>query len=171
MDILSTDQFSMDVVDSMRTVLDQIALPPPVVKFPGDIASEDSPLRVWLTSSAQYSKFAASPNFRQLQASTSTMARASQMKTHPFSAYLSRGDAGLWNGFLLLKLPHLIRFYASNPVKYCADASSNVESTANVPDSFGNNFAIDRSIILGGQAAAEAFAASEHSGIPFFWKE
>lgn len=34
-----------------------------------------------------------------------------------------------------------------------------------------DKFAVDRAILLGGQAVAQAFAASEHSGMPFFWKE
>lgn len=163
--IQSTDVFKMDTVDSMRTVLDQIPLPPPIVIFEGDKAATDSPLRVWLLSPAQYNKFAADPAFRQLQASA--MARANQANQHP----LFLGEAGLWNGFLLIKMPKPIRFYAGDTVKYCADVASETESSALVPASFGNNFAIDRSIILGGQAVAEALAASDKSGIPFFWSE
>jgi len=98
-DIATTDLFTMDSVDSMKTVLDQIALPPPICKFEGDVAAEDSPLRVWLVSPAQYNKFAAQPGFRSF------------------------------------------------------------------------TFAVDRSIILGGQAIAEAMAASDKSGVPFFWSE
>lgn len=165
MDITSTDIFKMDTVDAMRTVLDQMALPPPIVKFEGDVAAEDSPLRVWLMSPAQYNKFAADPSFRSLQASA--MARASQAGGHP----LFKGDAGLWNNFLLIKMPRPIRFYAGDTIKYCADSKSEAESSCVVPASFGDNFAIDRSIILGGQAVAEAFAAHKNSGIPFFWSE
>ena len=40
-----------------------------------------------------------------------------------------------------------------------------------VPDSFGNQYAVDRALLLGGQALAQAWAASEHSGMPFFWSE
>ena len=58
---------NMDSVDSMKTVLDQIALPPPICKFEGDANAEDSPLRVWLVSPAQYNKFAAQPGFRSFQ--------------------------------------------------------------------------------------------------------
>lgn len=164
-DIASTDLFRMDTVDAMRTVLDQIALPPPIVKLEGDMAAEDDPLRVWLVSPAQYNKFAADPSFRSFQASA--LARASQAKQHP----LFLGSVGLWNGFLIMKMPRPIRFYAGNPIRYCASASSEVESEAIVPQSFGTQFAVDRSVILGGQAVAEAFAASGHSGIPFFWSE
>lgn len=164
-DIASTDIFKMDTVDAMRTVLDQIPLPPPIVKFEGDKAAEDSPLRVWLLSPAQYNKFAADPSFRSLQASA--LARASQAGQHP----MFLGEAGLWNGFLLIKMPRPIRFYAGDTVRYCASLSSENESTCTVPASFASTYAIDRSIILGGQAIAQALASSKQSGIPFFWSE
>jgi len=164
-DIQSTDIFKMDTVDSMRTVLDQIPLPPPIVQFEGDKAATDSPLRVWMMSPAQYNKFASDPSFRQLQASA--MARASQAGQHP----LFLGEAGLWNGFLLIKMPRAIRFYAGDVIRYCGSAGSETESTATVPASFGTQFAVDRSVILGGQAIAEALASSDKSGIPFFWSE
>lgn len=164
-DITSADIFKMDTVDSMRTVLDQIPLPPPIVKFEGDKAADDSPLRVWMVSPAQYNKFAADPSFRQLQASA--MARASQAGQHP----LFLGEAGLWNGFLIIKMPRAIRFYAGDEIKYCASYTSEAESSVLVPASFSTTHAIDRSIILGGQAVAEALASSDKSGIPFFWSE
>lgn len=164
-DIASTDLFKMDTIDSMKSVLDQIALPPPIVQFEGDVAATDSPLRVWMVSPAQYNKFAADPSFRQFQASA--LARANQAKGHP----LFLGEAGLWNGFLIIKMPKPIRFYAGDTVKYCASYTSEAESDALVPASFGTSFAVDRSIILGGQAVAEALASSGKSGIPFFWSE
>ncbi|ENX57646.1 MULTISPECIES: DUF4043 family protein [Acinetobacter] len=165
LDIATTDLFTMDAVDSMKTVLDQIALPPPIVKFEGDANADDSPIRVWLVSPAQYNKFAAQPGFRSFQ--SAAFARASQAKQHP----LFMGDVGLWNGFIIRKLPRPIRFYAGDDIKYCAAYDSEVESTVKVPASFADKFAIDRSIILGGQALAEAFAASDKSGVPFFWSE
>lgn len=164
-DITSTDLFKMDTVDSMRTVLDQIALPPPIVKFEGDVAADDSPLRVWMVSPAQYNKFAADPQFRQMQASA--FARANQAKQHP----LFMGEVGLWNGFLIIKMSKPIRFYAGDTIKYCDSYTSETESSVVVPASFGDNFAVDRSLILGGQAVAEALASSGKSGIPFFWSE
>lgn len=165
LDIATTDLFTMDAVDSMKTVLDQIALPPPIVKFEGDANADDSPIRVWLVSPAQYNKFAAQPGFRSFQ--SAAFARASQAKQHP----LFMGDVGLWNGFIIRKLPRPIRFYAGDDIKYCAAYDSEVESTVKVPASFADKFAVDRSIILGGQALAEAFAASDKSGVPFFWSE
>ncbi|MBJ9903151.1 phage capsid family protein [Acinetobacter bereziniae] len=159
------DLFTMDAVDSMKSVLDTIALPPPICKFEGDSNADDSPIRVWLVSPDQYNKFASQPGFRTFQ--SAAWARASQAKQHP----LFTGDVGLWNNFIIRKMPRPIRFYAGDTIKYCAAYDSEVESSAIVPASFGEKFAVDRSIILGGQALAEAMASSEHSGAPFFWSE
>lgn len=164
-DLATTDLLKMDTVDGIRTVMEQIALPPPAVVFEGDKAATDSPIRVLLVSPAQYSGFATDPNFRSLQASA--MARAQQAGGHP----LFMGDAGLWNGVLIVKMPKPIRFYAGDSLRYCAAYDSEAESSCKVPDSFGTSFAVDRAILLGGQAVAEALAASEKSKIPFFWSE
>lgn len=164
-DITTADVLKMDTIDSMKSVLEQIELPPPIVNIEGDSQSEDSPLRLWLVSSAQYEAVASDPNFRQIQASA--LARSSQAKNHP----LFMGEVGIWNGFLIRKLPKPIRFYAGDSINYSSEYFSEVVMQAKVPDSFGENFAIDRSIILGGQAVIEAFARSDKSGIPFFWSE
>jgi len=166
-DLQTTDLFRMDTADGIRTTMEQIALPPPPVRFEGDKAATDSPLRVLLVSSAQYSSFATDPAFRQFQASS--MARASMAGMHP----LFLGDAGLWNGVLIVKMPKPIRFYAGDVIKYAADFGSEVESSALVPASFGTTFAVDRAILLGGQAVAQAFAAApeKNGSMPFFWSE
>jgi N4-gp56 family major capsid protein len=164
-DIASTDLLKMGTVDAVRAYVDQIALPPPPVQFDGDQAATDSPLRVMLLSPAQYSGFATDPAFRNFQAAAS--ARARLAKDHP----LFLGDAGLWQGILLVKMPKPIRFYAGDVLRYCAAYDSEVETDALVPAAFADKFAIDRAILLGGQALAQAFAASEHSGMPFFWSE
>ena len=163
--IATTDMLTLNTVDAMKTVLDQIALPPTIIKVAGDRSAEDSPLRVWLMSPAQYNKFAADPAFRQFQ--SAALARASNANSHP----LFQGDVGLWNGFIIRRMPRPIRFYAGDTIQYCASYDSEIETAATVPASFGDKFAVDRSIILGGQALAEALAASEHSGVPFFWSE
>lgn len=164
--IASTDLFGLDTVDAAKTILDEMVLPPPMIKCDGDQQADDSPIRVWLVSPAQYNRFAAQPGFRSFQAAA--FARASDAKQHP----LFKGDVGLFNNFIIRKMARPIRFYAGDPINYCASHDSEIESIAYVPQSFAEgNYAIDRSIILGGQALAEALAASDKSGIPFFWSE
>ncbi|QLI49413.1 structural protein [Pseudomonas phage vB_PaeM_USP_18] len=165
MDITTSDVLSMSVVDSLRSVMDEMVLPPPIVKFDGDEASEDDPLRVLLVTPLQYNQFAADPAFRSMQAAA--LARAGNAKGHP----IFKGEVGLWNNFLIVKQNIPIRFFAGDTVKYCADYTSETESGVLVPASFTNKFAVDRAILLGGQAVGEALAKSDKSGIPYFWSE
>ncbi len=166
-DLGTTDVMSIETVDAMRSVMDSMALPPPGIQIPGDAASEDSPLRLWLMTPAQFDGFAASSNFRTYQANA--LARASQAKQHPL--FLGP-DTALWNGFLIKKLNRPIRFYAGNTIKYCASATSETESSTLVPSELtAGTYAVDRSIILGGQAIVHAMGASSLSGMPFFWNE
>lgn len=164
MTIASTDVFSMGIIDSMRAVMDDMVMPPPIVKFEGDAAAEDEPLRVMLVSPLQYNQFAADPNFRAIQ--MAAHARASNAKQHP----VFRGEVGLWNNFLIMKQNIPVRFFAGDTIKYCADHTG-TENSVIVPAALGAGFAVDRAIILGGQAVGEAMAKSDKSGIPFFWSE
>lgn len=163
--LTTADQFTLDTVDSMRTLMDEMVLPPPIVKFEGDKAAEDSPIRVWLVSPSQYNWFARQKDFRTFQGAA--LARASQANQHD----IFKGDVGLWNNFIIRKMPRPIRFYSGDVIKYCGSYTSAEESDMLVPASFADKFAIDRSVILGGQAIGEAFASSEKSGVPFFWSE
>lgn len=167
MTIASTDLMNMDVVDSIRVVMENMPLPPPPVIFEGDKAAMDAPLRVLLVSPDQYNAFLKSGNgqFRTLQ--SNAMARSQQAGMNP----LFLGEAGLWNGILIVKMPKPIRFYAGDEIKYCADPSTAVESSCIAPAALGTGFAVDRAILLGGQALAEAWGKNNKSGSPFFWSE
>lgn len=165
--ITSTDELSMDIVDSMRAVMDEMVMPPPVVKFDGDAAAEDEPLRVMLVTALQYNQLARDKDFRAIQAAAH--ARASNAKNHP----IFRGEVGLWNNFLIVKQNVPVRFFGGDTIKYCP-LHDGVESSVIVPESFksgSTQYAVDRAIILGGQAVGEALAKSDKSGLPFFWSE
>lgn len=165
MTIATTDVMNMDLADALRTHLDSMDLPPPPVRFEGDQMSIDAPMRVLLCSSEQYTSFVRSTNFRTLQAQA--MARAQQAKQNP----LFLGEAGLWNGILIVKMPKPIRFRAGDAVKYCAAFDSATESSVVVPAGFGTTHAVDRAILLGGQALAEAYGKARQTGNPYFWSE
>jgi N4-gp56 family major capsid protein len=168
--IATTDVLNSDVVDGIRTVLDSMAMPPSPVIFEGDKMASDSPLRVLLVSSENYTSFVQSTNFRTLQAQA--MARSQTAGGNP----LFMGDAGIWNGILIVKMPKPIRFYAGDPINWCGSFYTETENTTDcVPDSFNVDgkrvFAVDRSILLGGQALATALGMNNKTGNPFFWSE
>lgn len=164
--ISSTDTMTADVIDTLRTKLDSMPLPPQGVRFEGDQAADDSPLRVLLVSSEQYTSIVQSTNFRTFQANA--MARASMAKNHP----IFLGEAGLWNGILIVKMPKPIRFLSGDSLRWCASTTSTTEtSTDLVPAAFGTTYAIDRALLLGGQALAEAWGKSRQTGDSYFWSE
>ncbi|MCK9214945.1 MAG: N4-gp56 family major capsid protein, partial [Rhodoferax sp.] len=137
--IATTDVLNADVVDGLRTYLDSMPLPPPPVIFDGDKMAGDVPLRVLLVSSEQYTSFVQSTNFRTLQANS--MARAQMAGNHP----IFMGDAGIWNGILIVKMPKPIRFYAGDPINWCASYTTETETTTDlVPAGFGTGYAVDR---------------------------
>ena len=166
--IATTDVMNADLVDALRTQLDSMAVPPPPVVFEGDKMAADSPLRVLLVSSEQYTSFMQSNSgqFRTLQANA--MARSQQAGNNP----LFMGDVGLWNGILIIKMPKPIRFYAGDSLRWCNSYTSETEvATDLVPAAFGTGYAVDRAILLGGQALAEAWGKHVKTGNPFFFSE
>ena len=166
--LATTDLMNADVVDGIRTMLDSIAVPPPPVVFPDDQAAADSPLRVLMVSSEQYTAFqqSNSGSFRTFQANA--MARSQMAGNNP----LFRGDVGLWNGILIIKMPKPIRFYSGDSLRWCASYTSETETATDlVPAAFGTGYAVDRAILLGGQALAEAWGKHNKTGMPYFFSE
>ncbi len=165
--IQTTDVMNIDLVDALRTRLDGMPLPPPPVQFKDDQMAADAPMRVLLCSSEQYTSLVRSGNFRTWQANA--MARAQMAKMNP----LFMGEAGLWNGILIVKMPKPIRFFGGDVLRWCADVNAETETaTDRVPESFkADGFAVDRALLLGGQALAEAYGKARQTGNPYFWSE
>jgi N4-gp56 family major capsid protein len=166
--IATTDVMNTDLIDALRTQLDSMPIPPPPVIFEGDKMASDSPLRVLLVSSEQYTSILQSNSgqFRTFQANA--MARAQSAGQNP----LFTGEAGLWNGILIVKMPKPIRFYSGNPINWCQSYTTETETTTDlVPAAFGTGYAVDRALLLGGQALMEAWGKHNKSGFPFFVSE
>lgn len=164
--IATGDVLNETVVDALRTHLDSMPLPPSPVIFDGDKMASDAPMRVLLCSSENYTSFVQSTNFRTLQ--SNAMARSQMAGGNP----LFTGEAGFWNGILIIKMPKPIRFHAGDSLAYCESKTSDVETIdALVPAAFGTTHAVDRSILLGGQALAMAYGKNNKTGNPYFWSE
>ena len=74
---------------------------------------------------------------------------------------LFMGEAGIWNGIPIIKMPKPIRFYSGDSLRWCASLTSETETATDlVPASFGSSYAVDRALLLGGQAPAEAWGGT-----------
>ena len=165
--LTTADVFNADLVDSLRMQLESMALPPSAVEFDGDKLAADAPLRVLLCSAEQFASFTQSTNYRTYV--SNAIARGQQAGNHPL---FMGGDTALWNGILMVKMPKPIRFYAGDALNWCASTTSETETTTDkAPAALSTTHAIDRAILLGGQALAEAWGKHRKTGNPFFWSE
>ncbi len=164
--MVSTDTMNYSLVDHMAAVIEESAFPISPVKFEGDTMANDEPLYVWFVSPLQYNAFLGSGTFRTFQSNALTRANAAK------NSDLFRGNVGIWRNFLIVKMPKPIRFYTGNAINWCATATSETETTTDlVPAAFSTTYAIDRSLIVGGQALIEVLGKSKIGSQPVFVSE
>ena len=69
-------------------------------------------------------------------------------------------------------MPKPIRFFPGNSLRYCASATSETETATDlIPTANWTGYAVDRAILLGGQALCEAYGKARQTGNPYFWSE
>ena len=164
--IATTDTMNYALMDHMDAIMEESALPISPCKFEGDTMADDEPLRVWFVSPLQYNAFLNTANFRTFQSNALTRANAAK------DSKLFRGNVGIWRNFLIVKMPKPIRFFAGDPINWCASALSETETTTDlVPSAFGTDYAVDRSVILGAQALVEVLGKSKNGSLPIFVSE
>ena len=160
--IATTDVMNSDVVDGIATWLDGMALPLPGVEFENDEAAADSPVRVLMVSAEQYNSFVQSTNFRTLQAQAISGANGQEPSGLP------RRRAALGNSHP--QDAEADPFLSGRYGQWCASTTSATETAGTIP-ALGSGYAVDRAILLGGQALAEGFGRHNGSGSSYFTAE
>lgn len=157
----STDALNLEVIDELRTQIDESEYPTQGIKIEsGDFNSDDEePLYVLYVSPRGYNQLRAAnteKDWNNMIAQAVT--RASQSK-HP----LFGNGALYYRGIVIKQRPRAIRFNAGASVKEMDSAGA--VSTVTAPVAF------DRAILLGAQAAAIAWGSDEQSGFHVAWHE
>lgn len=166
--LTDADALKLEDIDVLATTLNDMPLPPSPIKIMS--ASGDEELRIWclMVTERQWhyivTRSTGKLNRDWTKALADATVRASQTR-HP----LFRGDAGLWRGLLIKKMPRAIRFNTGTMVKVQPSAGGVPTATA-VP----GGITVDRAILLGGQgmALARGDAAGPRTGAyPMRWSE
>ncbi len=158
-DISSTDVLTLGEIDKLRKRLDETAFPLPPVYMDGDMGSGQDRLYILYVTPSQWYHIktdTGDQNWREFLAATQV--RRAMTKNHP----LFTGECGMWSGILIKKLGRVIRFYPGDTVKQTSDDAGTV-GTKTV-GSLGDDNAVDRAILLGGQALGQAFGRAGQSG-------
>lgn len=166
--IVSTDQLKLVHLDMMRKRIDDMDQPLQSVKLAGDSAATTSKMWVFLATPNQYSVLLTEGSLRAFQ--QNAVNRAAYMdRRHPLFA----GEAGMWNGILVIKNERAIRFMPGETTKIitAANAATATETDQAVNAALTAGYAVERGLLLGAQALGVAYGKTKVSGMQFGWKE
>ncbi len=165
--IASTDDLTLDHIDQLRNIIDNLDLSLQPVKIADDPAADDEPMWVMLCPPNVYSQLLTSGSLRSFQ--QHAINRANFGSKHP----LFRGEVGMWNGILVKKMQRAVRFLPSDYCKIItsANAATATETTQQINSGLTAGYGVERCILLGAQALANAYGKDAASGTHYSWAE
>ncbi|MNK98535.1 hypothetical protein D3C87_1189030 [compost metagenome] len=151
----AADRFNLGCVDNMSLFLSEMANPIQPIRMVAD-PSGGEPLYVLYVTPRQWHDFYTSTSGKDWQAMLAAAMERSKGWNHP----IFRGEGAMWRGILVKPYKGMpIRFNQGSTVKVCA-----ANSTAGVEVDKVAGTLIDRAVLLGGQALANAFGSGEQGG-------
>lgn len=167
----STDAMKLVHFDNVRAIIDDLDLGFQPVKYDNDLAKNDSPFWIAFTPSNVFNTMVADGQLRSFQAQALERANYGKLMDHP----LFRGAAGMWNGILVVKLTrNVVRFLKGLNTNYISEANkyTAAESAVQINPALTNGFAVERTLIIGAQALANAYAKATPNTDGFYrWHE
>ena len=151
----AADVFGMDVVDNLKLYLEEMAHPLQPIKFEADELAGDEPFYLLEVTPRQWHMWEQTSTYKDWQQLVaSAMNRARNFK-HPVFA----GECAMRGNILVRKYKGMpIRFNTGSTVDVC-----NNDNTATVSQKTAGT-TIDRAMLLGGQALANAWGATKSGG-------
>ncbi|ELI6420907.1 DUF4043 family protein [Aeromonas veronii] len=151
----AADRFNLGCVDNMALFLSEMANPIQPIRMHSD-PSGGEPLFVLYVTPRQWHDFYTSSSGKDWQAMQIAATERAKGWNHP----IFRGEGAMWRGILVKEYKGLpIRFNQGSTVKVC---DVNSETGMEVDKVAGTT--IDRAVLLGGQALANAFGSGEQGG-------
>lgn len=168
--LVTTDQMKLEHIDHIATLIDDMDYPLQPVKVADDPAAADEPMYVLYLPPRVYNEFITQTGATGVRAmQQAAWNRASYGSKHP----LFKGEAYMWRNILIKKLNRSIRF-TSNTAYYAitsGNAATATETQVTYPVGVTAGYAIERSILLGGQALANCYGMNKSSDYHFAWYE
>jgi len=159
----STSVLSIEALDALSATLSEMDYQPLPIRFQDDDQAYDSNLNILMVSPTAYNSFkqANSRVFQQWQ----SLAYERSAKNPIF-----RRGSLLYGDILIVPMQNkLVRFNIGSTLKYCADYSTETETSHTVAVPTG--YAVDRCLLIGAQALSVAYGGNTTGTGSFFWKE
>lgn len=163
----SADALKLTHLDQLRNVIDNLDLTLQPVRVSDDPAADDEPLWIMYCPANVYSSLLQEGSLRAFQ--QNAINRAALGSKHP----LFRGEVGLWNGILVKKITRAIRFLPGEVTKHVTSGNAATATETNVTVNAGltAGYGVERCILLGAQALANAYGKDSKSGTHYSWAE
>ena len=170
----SADVWTLDRLDELSLLLDDLEVPINPVKLGDDPAADDEPIKgvLYLTprqwNQIKTNSGGSSNNWRTFL--QNAWNRKSYGTKHP----LFTGEPGMWNGILCKVQPrYTVRFAISENVNIVTSANklTATETTQAVNSSLTSGYAVERALLLGSQALGNVFGKNQSSEYFFSWHE
>jgi len=168
--IASTDVFTLDHIDALATVIDDMTFKLQPVRIADDPAADSEPLYVMYVSNRAWNSI--------LQATgdgawRTFLQNAWNRKSYGTKHPLFTGETGIWHNILVRKMDWVVRFNASDTTKTCTEAGQATaeETTTTVNASLTAGYAVDRCILMGAQALASVYGRNQQSDTYASWME
>ena len=152
----AADIMTLTVIDNISLILEEQANPIKHISFESDQMANESPFYIMFVTPRQWADLWASMTDRKIQ---ELQAQAMKRGTG-FNHRVFKGDVIMWRNILVRKYLKPVRFYAGDNI-----AVSNNDKAATTSLKTAST-TIDRAILLGGQALANAYGSTE-SGAQF----
>jgi len=159
----SGDVLTLDVIDSVRTGIDESEYPMQGIQIEsGDYNSseDDGPLYVMYVSPRGYSQIRDTNTDKDWNSLVSAAVTRANMSKHPIF-----GNGALyWRGIVIKQTNRVIRFPTGSAMREFASDGTTINTVTTA-------VGVDRAIVLGAQAMVCAFGSDEASGYHLNWNE
>ncbi|EDX0374224.1 N4-gp56 family major capsid protein [Salmonella enterica] len=151
----SSDVFTLSLVDNMALFIDEMAHPLQPVRMKGDELYGEDPYYVMYVTPRQWNDWYTTTSGKDWQQMMTRALNRSKGFNHP----LFKGECAMWRNILVRKYSGMpIRFYSGSKV---AVSNNDLEATTKVVEAQTN---IDRGMLLGAQALANAYGSTKNGG-------
>ncbi|SIQ70993.1 major capsid protein, N4-gp56 family [Aeromonas sp. RU39B] len=151
----SADKFGLGAVDNLALFISEMASPIQPIRMVSD-PSGGEPLYVLYVSPRQWHDFYTSSSAKDWQAMVTAALERSKGWNHP----IFKGESAMWRGILIKQYKGMpIRFNQGSTVDVCTSNSATGVTTQVTAAT-----TIDRAVLLGGQALANAFGSGAEGG-------
>jgi hypothetical protein len=165
----TADNWKLAHIDRLAALWDELPTRMMPIRIPGDPVAMDDPIKgVLFLDPLAYDQLltdnTSGYNIREFQKNGLERARYGALQSHPLFA----GSPIFWNGVLVRKISHAIRFEPNTAIAHITSGNKLTATETNVTiANFATTHQVSRGLFVGAQALAQCLGTNRTSGVPY----